>query len=121
MPPADLILPLGAPGPSSAVTVKATVISKLAHRAASLTYGVVDLPARPIHKVARILGRVPDDAVEVTIVQGRAEIDLHVVMERGVNLAQVTANLQQQVRYQLASVAGLPVGEVRVRVEDLVD
>jgi uncharacterized alkaline shock family protein YloU len=120
VPAADLILPLGASGPSSAVTIKAGVISKLAHRAASLTYGVVDLPARPIHKMARILGR-PDDAVEVTIVQGRADIDLHVVMERGVNLAQVTANLQQQVRYQLAGVAGLPVGEVRVRVEDLVD
>lgn len=103
------------------MTITERVILKLAHKAAFATYGVVDLPARPIRKVARIFGGQPDDGVEVTIANGRAIIELHVVMERGINLTQVTANLQQQVRYQLADVAGLPIGEVRVRVEDLVD
>jgi uncharacterized alkaline shock family protein YloU len=42
-------------------------------------------------------------------------------MERGVNLAQVTANLQEQVRYQVAEVGGVPLGEISVRVEDLQD
>ena len=42
-------------------------------------------------------------------------------MERGVNLAQVTANLQEQVRYQVGEVGGVPVGEISVRVEDLQD
>jgi len=48
-------------------------------------------------------------------------IELHVAMERGVNLAQVTANLQEQVRYQVEGVAGVPVEEINVRVEDLED
>ena len=41
--------------------------------------------------------------------------------QRFLSEIKVTANLQQQVRYQLADVAGLPLGEVRVRVEDIVD
>ena len=49
------------------------------------------------------------------------DIGLHVVMERGVNIAQVTANLQEQVRYQVERVGGVPVGEISVRVEDLQD
>jgi uncharacterized alkaline shock family protein YloU len=43
------------------------------------------------------------------------------VMERGVNLSQVTANLREQVRYQLAEVGGVPLGDISVRVEDLQD
>jgi uncharacterized alkaline shock family protein YloU len=42
-------------------------------------------------------------------------------MERGVNLSQVTANLVEQVRYQVGQVGGVPLGEVSVRVEDLQD
>jgi uncharacterized alkaline shock family protein YloU len=61
------------------------------------------------------------DGVEVAVQDGRANIALHVVMERGLNLAQVTANLQEQVRYQVGEVCGVPLGEVTVRVEDLQD
>ena len=39
----------------------------------------------------------------------------------GVNIAQVTANLQEQVRYQVEGVGGVPVGDINVRVEDLQD
>ena len=52
---------------------------------------------------------------------GSVDIGLHVIMERGVNIAQVTANLQEQVRYQVERVGGVPVGEINVRVEDLQD
>ena len=53
--------------------------------------------------------------------EGSVDIGLRVVMERGVNIAQVTANLQEQVRYQLERVSGIPVGQINVRVEDLQD
>lgn len=117
----DLTIKIGAPGFASAVTITAKVIAKLAHKAAFATYGVVGVPVRPIRRVARVFGAQADDGITVTIADGRVDIDLHVVMERGVNLAQVTANVQKQVRYELADIAGLPLGEVRVRVEDVVD
>ena len=61
------------------------------------------------------------DGVTVEVVDDVLHIGLHVVMERGVNLAQVTANLQEQVRYRVEKVAGIPVAEITVRVEDLQD
>ena len=59
--------------------------------------------------------------MELEVGDGSVDIGLHVVMERGVNIAQVTANLQEQVRYQVEGVGGVPVGDINVRVEDLQD
>jgi uncharacterized alkaline shock family protein YloU len=97
------------------------VVAKLAGKAASATYGVVAMQERPIRRFARLFRGAFMEGVEVHVDRDRASIGLHVVMERGVNLAQVTANLKEQVRYQLEEVAGLPLGEISVRVEDLQD
>ena len=118
---ADLKIPVGPPGHAGVVTVTHRVIAKLAGKTAHGTYGVVAMQAGPARKLARIFRGSLDEGVEVDIEDGRANIGLHVIMERGVNLAQVTTNLQEQVKYQLAEVAGLPLGEVSVRVEDLKD
>jgi len=75
----------------------------------------------PVRKLARFFRGSLTEGVEVDIVDGVANIGLHVVMERGVNLAQVTANLREQVRYQVGEVGGVPLGEISVRVEDLQD
>jgi uncharacterized alkaline shock family protein YloU len=121
MPAADLRIPLGAPDLGSAVTVAHRVIAKLAGKTAQVTYGVVAMQARPMRRLARPFRGSIDEGVEVDVENGRVNIGLHVVMERGVNLSQVTANLQEMVRYQLGDVAGLPLGEISVRVEDLKD
>lgn len=117
----DLKIPLSAADKDSAVTVTQRVIAKLAGKTAHGTYGVVAMQERPIRRLTGMFRMSLDEGVEVDVQEGRANIGLHVVMERGVNLAQVTANLQEQVRYQLGQVAGLPLGEVSVRVEDLKD
>lgn len=118
---ADLRLPLGPPDLSSAVVVTQRVIAKLAARATRATYGVVGMQSRPMQKLTKVLRASWEDGVELDVQDGRINVDLRVIMERGLNLAQVTTNLQEQVRYQLGQVAGLPVGGVSVRVEDLTD
>lgn len=118
---AELRIPLGPPDQGSAVTVASRVIAKLAGKTAQTTYGVVAMQARPIRRLARPFRGSIDEGVEVDVENGRVNIGLHVVMERGVNLTQVTANLQEMIRYQLGQVAGLPLGRVIVRVEDLKD
>jgi uncharacterized alkaline shock family protein YloU len=40
-------------------------------------------------------------------------------MERGINLAQVTENLREQVRFEVESQSGVTVGQINVRVEDV--
>lgn len=118
---ADLRIPFAMPDLEGGVTVARQVIAKLAGRAARATYGVMALQDRPIHKLAGILRGSFREGVEVVIGKDLVDIVLHVVMERGVNLAQVTANLQEQVRYQVEQVGGVPVGTITVRVEDLQD
>jgi len=117
---ADLKIPFRSPDLDGGITVAHQVIAKLAGKAARATY-VVAMQQTPMRKLAHLFRGSFTDGVEVAIEDGRANIGLHVVMERGVNLAQVTANLQEQVRYQVGEVGGVPLGEISVRVEDLQD
>jgi uncharacterized alkaline shock family protein YloU len=118
---ADLRIPFAGQGLTGGVTVARDVIAKLAGKAARATYGVVAMQEPPIKKLARFFRGSLSEGVELEVGEGRVDIGLHVVMERGVNIAQVTANLQEQVRYQVERVGGVPVGEISVRVEDLQD
>ena len=117
----DLRIPLGPLEASSGVTVAHRAIARLAAKAGFSTYGVVGMQTHPVRRLARFLQGSVVEGVEVDVEGGRANVGLHVVLERGVNLAQVTENLREQVQYQLGQVAGLPLGEISIRVEDLRD
>ncbi len=118
---ADLRLAFSTPDLQGGITVSHHVIAKLAGRAARSTYGVVAMQEPARMKIARFFRGSVAEGVELQIDGSRVTIGLHVVMERGVNIAQVTANLQEQVRYQVEQVGGIPVGDIDVRVEDLQD
>jgi uncharacterized alkaline shock family protein YloU len=114
-------LPIETPGRRGEVTVASVVVAKLAGSAARATYGVVRMESSPMRRLARLVKGSLTEGVEVEVEGTAVRIELRVAMERGVNLAQVTANLQEQVRYQVEHVAGVPVGEISVKVEDLED
>jgi uncharacterized alkaline shock family protein YloU len=118
---ADLRLPFSGKDLNGGVTVANQVVAKLAGKAARATYGVVGMQGSSIKKLARFFRGSYSEGVELAVGEGKVDIGLHVVMERGVNIAQVTANLQEQVRYQVERVCGVPVGDINVRVEDLQD
>jgi len=107
------------PADAGGVTIADVVIGKLAGRAARTTYGVVAMHSSPVRKVAGLFRSTLTEGVDVEMREGAAHIVLHVVMERGVNLAQVTATLQEQVRYEVEHSSGVAVADVVVRVEDL--
>jgi uncharacterized alkaline shock family protein YloU len=117
----DLRIPFSGTDLSGGITVTQQVIAKLAGKAARATYGVVAMQESPIRKLGRFFRGSLSQGVELEVGEGSVDIGLHVVMERGVNIAQVTANLQEQVRYQVEGVCGVPVGDINVRVEDLQD
>jgi uncharacterized alkaline shock family protein YloU len=117
----DLKLPFSGTELAGGVTVAHQIIAKLAENAARTTYGVVGMQEPPVRKLARLFRGSVGRGVELHVGEGSVDIEVHVVMERGVNIAQVTANLQEQVRYQVEQVGGVPVGEINVRVEDLQD
>ena len=101
------------------VVIAELPLAKLAGRAARTTYGVVGMRSSPVRRVTGLFRGTLTEGVEVSVHDGVVSVTLHVVMERGVNLAQVTATLQEQVRYEIERSSGLPVGDIEVRVEDL--
>lgn len=115
---ADLRIPV-AGAPCGELVVSSVVVAKLAGKTARATYGVMRMQASPIRRLARVFRGELTEGVDVEPGEQGVHIGLHVAMERGVNLAQVTANLQEQVRYEVEQVGGLPVADIRVRVEDL--
>ena len=50
---------------------------------------------------------------------GGLEIDLHVVVEYGLNLAEVAATVRDRVAYEVERQTGLSVVAVEVRIEDV--
>jgi uncharacterized alkaline shock family protein YloU len=101
------------------VTVADGVIAKLAGRTALATYGVVDLRRSRLTPLARLFRDERTSGVEVDAHESHADISLHVVIERGLNLAEVTRTLEEQVRFEVERIAGVRVGEVHVRVDDV--
>jgi uncharacterized alkaline shock family protein YloU len=101
------------------VTVADGVIARLAGRTALLTYGVVDLRRSRLSPLTRLFRDELTSGVDVDAHESYADISLHVVIERGLNLAEVTRTLKEQVRFEVERVAGVRVGEVHVRVEDV--
>jgi uncharacterized alkaline shock family protein YloU len=104
------------PSELGTISISAGAVADLVARTAARCYGVVGLASR--NRVGRLLGR-ERAASAVTIVQedGRVRIDLHVVVEYGLNLAEVAATLRSQVTYELERLTGLPVAAVGVHIE----
>ena len=63
-----------------------------------------------------------DQLTQGIVVSGSGEglrIDLHVVVEYGLNLAEVAATVRSRVAYEVERLTGLPVAAVEVHIEDV--
>jgi uncharacterized alkaline shock family protein YloU len=83
--------------------------------APSLAEGVAQLlPAQKLRRGVRISTTEPEEGHE-----GCVDVDLYVVIEYGTNLAEVSKNLSDRVRYVLEIQASVKVGRVDVHVLDV--
>ncbi|MGZ4353121.1 MAG: Asp23/Gls24 family envelope stress response protein [Gaiellaceae bacterium] len=105
------------PAELGTIRISAAAVADLVARTAARCYGVVGLASK--NRVGRMLGRErAGSAVEVSQDGGGIRIDLHVVVEYGLNLAEVAATLRSQVTYELERLTGLPVAAVDVHIEN---
>jgi uncharacterized alkaline shock family protein YloU len=108
---------LSIPSELGAIRISASAVADLVARTAARCYGVVGLASR--HRVGRLLGRErAGSAVTVAQDGGRLRVDLHVVVEYGLNLAEVASTLRSQVSYELERLTGLEVAAVGVHIEN---
>ena len=109
---------LSIPTEFGTIRISAGAVADLVARTASRCYGVVGLASR--NRVGRMLGRErAGSAVGVAQDDGRVRIELHVVVEYGLNLAEVAATIRSRIGYEVERLTGLPVAAVEVHIQDV--
>ena len=94
------------------LTISRDAVAEIVAATAFACYGVVGLSAGT--RVGRILRR------EGISVEGDAKalrVELHVVVEHGLNLAEVASTVRSQVAYDVERFTGLHVGAVEVVIQ----
>ncbi len=101
--------------------VSNNVIADLAGYAALECYGVVGMAYTDEEQgVARLLPiQRLSKGIEVALEDGIIVVDLHVILEQGVNMASVAENLVSTVKFILNQIAELSEAEIRVHVEGM--
>jgi uncharacterized alkaline shock family protein YloU len=98
--------------PRGSITISRDLVAQIVAETAARCYGVVGLA--PGSRVGRLLRR---DGVSVGGDADGMRIALHVVVEYGLNLAEVVATLRSRLTYELERLTGLPVDSVDVVVD----
>lgn len=105
---------------SGALQVSNDCIADLAGYAALECYGVVGM-ARTDSQNGIVQLLSPDSlrrGIDVEVNDEGVCVDLHVVLEQGVNIASVSANLSSAVCFILKQIAQIESAHVRIHVED---
>jgi uncharacterized alkaline shock family protein YloU len=107
--------------PAGKIEVSAQAIATVAGRAVAACYGVVGIAARRT-RFGRLEVLPPEEygrGVEVRFISDHVAIELYVVMEYGLRIAEVARNVIRDVKYAVEHTIGLPVVEVNVNVQGL--
>src|SRR5262245_56701537 len=96
------------------ITISRDVVAEIVAETAERCYGVVGLAPG-----SRIDKRLRRDAVTVGGDAQAVQIGLNVVVEYGLNLAEVAGTVRSQVAYEVERITGLVVASVEVVVQDV--
>jgi uncharacterized alkaline shock family protein YloU len=104
--------------PLGRITISNEAVAQIVGHTAAECYGVVGMASRG--RLPRVLAR---DRLTHGITVARdgdgVRIDLYVVVEYGLNLAEVASTLRNRVSYEVERLTGLDVTAVEVHIEDV--
>ena len=100
--------------PRGSITISRDVVAEIVAETAERCYGVVGLA--PGSRIGKLLRR---DGVTVGGDAQGVQIGLNVVVEYGLNLAEVASTVRSQVSYEVERLTGLGVASVEVVVQDV--
>ena len=104
--------------PLGRITIANEVVAQIVGHTAAECYGVVGMASRA--RLPRMLGR--ERVTQGITIGGGSEgvaIELNVVVEHGLNLAEVASTVRNRVAYEVERLTGLPVASVDVRIQDV--
>jgi len=108
--------------PLGRITISSDAIAHIVGETARECYGVVGMSSRG--PVGKLLGKRERSTQGIQIARdgdggGGVTIDLHVVVEYGLNLAEVASTVRNRVAYEVGRLTGLPVRAVEVHIDDV--
>jgi len=104
------------------ISISSDVFLNLAGDAATRCFGVKGMAGRSKENgLVQLLRRESmSKGVRVELDEdGALIISLHIVVDRGVNLAAVSGSIRNEVSYKVASATGVPVGRVDVYIDSM--
>lgn len=103
------------------VTIGNEVLEKVTGFTAVECYGVVGMAMVNVTSgIAKLLkGDSITKGISLKVEDNVIMIDLHIIIEYGVNIKAVTDSLISTVKYKLETFSGLSVGHINVYVEDV--
>ena len=103
------------------ITISSDVIATLAGDAAMRCYGVVGMSVRSTKDgFANLLKR--DNAskgIKITVDDGGISINIHVIVEYGINIKVTSDSIIEGVKYQVENATGFIVKQINVHVESV--
>jgi uncharacterized alkaline shock family protein YloU len=106
--------------PLGRITISSNAIAHIVGETARECYGVVGMASRgPVGKLLGKRERLKQGIQIARDPQGGVTIDLHVVVEYGLNLAEVASTIRNRVSYEAGRLTGLPVRSVEVHIDDV--
>ena len=108
---------------SGSINISTSVYTEIAGTAASNCFGVKGMAARSVKDGVYHLLRKESAGKGVRVVfndDGTISIDLHIMVDNGVNLSAVGASIISEVRYVVAKCTGTEVRAVNVYIESMV-
>ena len=92
------------------ITIASEAIAQIVGHTAAECYGVVGMAGKGL---TRLLTRDKlTQGIDVSGTEDGLRVDLHVVVEYGLNLAEVAATIRSRVAYEVERLTGLRVGAV---------
>jgi uncharacterized alkaline shock family protein YloU len=104
-----------ASSPFGRIAVSTDAIVQIVGHAAAESYGVVALAGRS--RWSRILPWGVKKGVDVERRSDGLAIELRVVVEHGLKLAEVATAVRSRVLYELERMVGIPIAELQVHIE----
>jgi uncharacterized alkaline shock family protein YloU len=99
--------------PLGRISISSDVIAHIVGETTRECYGVVAMAGR------KWLPERPTRGIEVGRDGDGVMIELHVVVEYGLNLAEVASTIRNRVGYEVERLTGLPVRAVEVHIDDV--
>jgi uncharacterized alkaline shock family protein YloU len=100
-----------------AIRIAPEAVAQIVGHTTAECYGVVGMAGKGLK---RLLARDKlTQGIDVAGTEDGLRIDLHVVVEHGLNLAEVAATVRSRVAYEVERLTGLRVAAVEVHIEDV--